>query len=328
MDEAYYEFCGVTALPEIERAPQSLRVPHVFQGVRHGGDAPRLPVLARRPTSRYLHKAQSPYSVNSLAVVAAQAAVEDRAYIRDYVAEVLAARELLCVGLEKLGHRLRAQLRQLRAGPLRRARHRSPRRACAAHGILVRDRSYEAAGLRAHHRRHARADPHAARRAGGDLEAMNKPLIVFDMDGVLVDVTESYRETIAQTVEHFTGVRIGTSAFRNAKTQGGWNNDWELSHHLVPPAGPRRCLSTTSRSNFRRLFFGNGNDGLILREQWMARAGMLERFERALPLCRLHGPSAGRSCSSRWIVLRPNWRSTPSSACTTSKSTSRRPKAC
>jgi HAD superfamily phosphatase len=33
-----------------------------------------------------------------------------------------------------------------------------------------------------------------------------KPLLVFDMDGVLVDVTESYRETIAQTVERFTGV--------------------------------------------------------------------------------------------------------------------------
>ncbi len=35
--------------------------------------------------------------------MAAQAAVEDREYIETYVAEVLAARELLCVGLEKLG---------------------------------------------------------------------------------------------------------------------------------------------------------------------------------------------------------------------------------
>ena len=30
-------------------------------------------------------------------------------------------------------------------------------------------------------------------------------MLVFDMDGVLVDVTESYRETIVRTVEHFTG---------------------------------------------------------------------------------------------------------------------------
>ena len=33
-------------------------------------------------------------------------------------------------------------------------------------------------------------------------------MLVFDMDGVLVDVTESYRETIVQTVEHFTGKTI------------------------------------------------------------------------------------------------------------------------
>jgi phosphoglycolate phosphatase-like HAD superfamily hydrolase len=35
---------------------------------------------------------------------------------------------------------------------------------------------------------------------------MNQSLIVFDMDGVLVDVTESSR-SIVQTVKHFTGVR-------------------------------------------------------------------------------------------------------------------------
>ena len=34
---------------------------------------------------------------------------------------------------------------------------------------------------------------------------MSGRILVFDMDGVLVDVTESYREAIQQTVEHFTG---------------------------------------------------------------------------------------------------------------------------
>ena len=33
-------------------------------------------------------------------------------------------------------------------------------------------------------------------------------MIVFDMDGVLVDVTESYRETIVQTVKLFCGRTI------------------------------------------------------------------------------------------------------------------------
>ena len=43
---------------------------------------------------------------------------------------------------------------------------------------------------------------------------MQKPLIVFDMDGVLVDVTESYRESIAQTVKHFTGVEVTREQIR------------------------------------------------------------------------------------------------------------------
>ena len=106
---------------------------------------------------------------------------------------------------------------------------------------------------------------------------MNKPLIVFDMDGVLVDVTESYRETIDQTVEHFTGVRIGNQRIQEYKNEGGWNNDWELSHHLVSQAGLDVPFETV-KAQFQKLFFGNGDDGLILREKWMARAGVLENL--------------------------------------------------
>ena len=69
---------------------------------------------------------------------------------------------------------------------------------------------------------------------------MNKPLLVFDMDGVLVDVTESYRETIARTVEHFTGARPTHERIQEVKNAGGWNDDWKLSHHLVREAGIER----------------------------------------------------------------------------------------
>ena len=103
IDEAYYEFCGVTALALDRRVSESVRQPHIFEGLRHGRHAPGLPVLAARQHRKSCTRAQSPYSVNSLAALAAQAAVQDTAYIRRYVAEVLAARELLYVGLEKLG---------------------------------------------------------------------------------------------------------------------------------------------------------------------------------------------------------------------------------
>lgn len=144
VDEAYYEFSGVTALTEIERVP-NLFVSRTFSKV-FGMAAMRLGCLFSHAANvEYLHKAQSPYSVNTLAVLAAQAAVEDTAYIQNYVAEVLAARELLCVGLEKLGIGYipsSANFVLARIG----GRAIEVRDRLRDAGILVRDRSYEAPG--------------------------------------------------------------------------------------------------------------------------------------------------------------------------------------
>src|SRR5258708_28742722 len=101
-----------------------------------------------------------------------------------------------------------------------------------------------------------------------------KPLLILDMDGVLVDVTESYRETIARTVEHFTGVAVTRAHIQDLKNQGGWNDDWKLSHHLVASAGVEVPFNRV-KDHFQSIFLGNGTNGLILREQWVARPGAL-----------------------------------------------------
>uniref|UniRef100_Q01ZU2 Histidinol-phosphate aminotransferase n=1 Tax=Solibacter usitatus (strain Ellin6076) TaxID=234267 RepID=Q01ZU2_SOLUE len=144
VDEAYYEFSGVTALTEIERVPHLL-VCRTFSKV-FGMAGMRLGCLFSHPANiEYLHKAQSPYSVNSLAVIAAQAAVEDTAYIENYVAEVLAARELLCVGFEKLGITYVPSSANFVLGHFGK-RAIEVRDRLRDQAILVRDRSYEAAG--------------------------------------------------------------------------------------------------------------------------------------------------------------------------------------
>jgi histidinol-phosphate aminotransferase len=144
IDEAYYEFSGVTALGEIERVP-NLFVCRTFSKV-FGMAAMRLGCLFSHAANiEFLHKAQSPYSVNSVAVMAAQAAVQDRQYIESYVAEVLAARELLCVGLEKLGIGYVPSSANFVLGHFG-ARAIEVRDALRGQGILVRDRSYEAPG--------------------------------------------------------------------------------------------------------------------------------------------------------------------------------------
>src|SRR5260370_30826763 len=92
-----------------------------------------------------LHKAQSPYSVNALAALAAQEAVRDTSYVENYVAEALAARELLCVGLEKLGIDYipsQANFVLMRIGK----RAIEIRDRLREKQVLVRDRSYEVPG--------------------------------------------------------------------------------------------------------------------------------------------------------------------------------------
>jgi len=102
---------------------------------------------------------------------------------------------------------------------------------------------------------------------------VSKPILVFDMDGVLVDVSESYRETIAQTVEHFTGAPVPRERIQEYKNQGGWNDDWKLSHHMVTEAGVDVPFDYV-KEHFQKLFLG----GLIEREKWVARPGALERL--------------------------------------------------
>jgi len=120
---------------------------------------------------------------------------------------------------------------------------------------------------------------------------MAASLIVFDMDGVLVDVSESYRETIVRTVEHFAGVTVTRAQIQDYKNQGGFNDDWKLSHHIIAQHGVAVEFQTVV-DYFQGLFHGNGTDGLILRERWMARDGLFERlaarFDLAIFTGRLH----------------------------------------
>jgi HAD superfamily phosphatase len=106
-----------------------------------------------------------------------------------------------------------------------------------------------------------------------------KPLLIFDMDGVLVDVTESYRESIAQTVKHFTGVEVTREQIQDYKNQGGWNDDWKLSHHIIKQAG-KEIPFETAKDYFQSIFLGNGEGGLLMREEWVARPGFLEELNR------------------------------------------------
>ena len=144
IDEAYYEFFGITAMGLLRDHPQ-LFVSRTFSKV-YGMAAMRMGCLfSHRANIQYLHKAQSPYSVNTLAALAAEAAVADTAYVGDYVTEALAAREILRNGLEKLGIRYAKSSANFILGYFG-DRALEVRDALRERAILVRDRSYEIPG--------------------------------------------------------------------------------------------------------------------------------------------------------------------------------------
>lgn len=102
-----------------------------------------------------------------------------------------------------------------------------------------------------------------------------RELIVFDMDGVLVEVTESYRESIRQTVEHFTGKPVTYDMIQMYKNAGGWNNDWRLSQRMAADLGVEVEYQTVI-DYFQSIFLGDDGNGLIRREKWIALDGSLE----------------------------------------------------
>lgn len=53
--------------------------------------------------------------------------------------------------------------------------------------------------------------------------------VVLDIDGVLVDVAQSYRRAVIDTVEYLHGDTIPRDSLQPLKDAGGFNNDWQLT---------------------------------------------------------------------------------------------------
>jgi HAD superfamily phosphatase len=111
-----------------------------------------------------------------------------------------------------------------------------------------------------------------------------KDLIVFDMDGVLVDVSESYRASIQATVLHFTGTQPTNDEVQVWKNRGGFNDDWKLSHRMIQELGEEVAYDDVV-ARFRQIFLGcdaasrtTAPGGLMLRERWLAAEGLFDRL--------------------------------------------------
>jgi histidinol-phosphate aminotransferase len=104
IDEAYFEFCGTTMLDDLETHP-NLFVGRTFSKA-YGLAGLRLGVLiGAEEQIDYMRRLSVPFNVNSVALACVEAALGDREFVREHVAQVRGGRDRLHQLFAELGLR-------------------------------------------------------------------------------------------------------------------------------------------------------------------------------------------------------------------------------
>jgi len=100
---------------------------------------------------------------------------------------------------------------------------------------------------------------------------------LFDMDGVLVDVSKSYLVAIQKTVEFYLNMTVGLREIQEYRNRGGLNNDWDLTECILKEKG-KEISKQTVIEVFQNIYLGRNFDGLIKSEQWLLKRAILEQI--------------------------------------------------
>lgn len=113
--------------------------------------------------------------------------------------------------------------------------------------------------------------------------------VLFDLDGVLADVGNSYRAAIIETAATYN-VTITRDDISAAKALGNANNDWVLTQRLLAGALPSPPALEEVTHRFQRIYLGeNGTPGLEASESLITDAAFVERLAARYPLAIVTG---------------------------------------
>lgn len=119
-------------------------------------------------------------------------------------------------------------------------------------------------------------------------KAVDPEAIIFDLDGVLADVSRSYRAAIIETAAGF-GVNLAPETIAAAKAEGDANDDWDLTRRLCSAAGVEVPLQMV-KDRFERLYQGDRKaPGLKREERPLLDRESLAGLARRLPLAIVTG---------------------------------------
>ncbi|GMQ85775.1 MAG: hypothetical protein BMS9Abin07_1343 [Acidimicrobiia bacterium] len=115
------------------------------------------------------------------------------------------------------------------------------------------------------------------------LSALDPQALLFDLDGVLCDVSASQTKAIVQTAAGF-GVEVTASDVQRAKAAGNASDDWELTRRLCAEADVEAAAGEIE-DRFESLYQGSdGRNGLKDNESLLVERSLLSRWAGRLPL--------------------------------------------
>ena len=106
--------------------------------------------------------------------------------------------------------------------------------------------------------------------------------LLFDLDGVIADVRESYLRCIIETAADL-GCVVSESDVETAKRRGRANNDWVLTRELLIERGIRVDLDEVTRIFQNRYLGSSGQPGARERERLLAPTELLQSLTTRYP---------------------------------------------
>ncbi len=120
---------------------------------------------------------------------------------------------------------------------------------------------------------------------------LSPKLVIFDVDGVLVDVRGSFHQSIIDTIHFFTGHRAPYAEIHQWKNRSGYNDDWRLTTDWIASLG-RNIPYEEVKARFNQFYWGGrGRAANVSRENWLVSRARLERWARRADLALFTGRS-------------------------------------
>jgi HAD superfamily hydrolase (TIGR01548 family) len=108
-------------------------------------------------------------------------------------------------------------------------------------------------------------------------------ILIFDVDGVLVDVRGSFHKSTLDTVQHFTGKRFRPADILRWKNQSGYNDDWKLTTDWICSLGVAVEYAEV-KQQFQKFYWGTNGRGNVALEKWLVTPATLRRLARCAEL--------------------------------------------